>query len=127
MSVAISKYQYFFTNTKMIGGVSLFTEPGLRLVNGWSNEFWGWGGEDDNMYHRLEHNRIQVERPPFNCMNPIHANRDHTNCAMWQMIYHLPDKANPLNKKNKEMVSNSQGLKTGLNDVDYICDLKKLN
>ena len=33
LSVAISKYQYFFTNTQMIGGVSLFTEQGLKLVN----------------------------------------------------------------------------------------------
>ena len=45
----------------MIGGVSLFTEKGLKMVNGWSNDFWGWGGEDDNMFHRLESKNIQIE------------------------------------------------------------------
>ena len=23
------------------------------MVNGYSNQFWGWGGEDDNLYTRI--------------------------------------------------------------------------
>jgi N-terminal domain of galactosyltransferase len=25
----------------------------MKKVNGWSNQFWGWGGEDDDMSLRL--------------------------------------------------------------------------
>ena len=24
-----------------------------RILNGFSNQFWGWGGEDDDMYDRI--------------------------------------------------------------------------
>ena len=24
-----------------------------RILNGFSNQFWGWGGEDDDMYNRI--------------------------------------------------------------------------
>lgn len=36
-------YQY------LVGGVLAFRPRHFRLVNGYSNEFWGWGGEDDDM------------------------------------------------------------------------------
>jgi predicted glycosyltransferase involved in capsule biosynthesis len=31
------------------GGVSLFPKQDFILVNGFSNEYWGWGGEDDDL------------------------------------------------------------------------------
>ena len=36
------------------GGVSQVTENGFEQVNGFSNLFWGWGGEDDNLRFRLQ-------------------------------------------------------------------------
>ena len=29
-------------------------------VNGFSNRFWGWGGEDDDLFYR-----ILAQHPPF--------------------------------------------------------------
>ena len=31
-----------------------------RLVNGFSNMFWGWGGEDDDMANRLRNSFKQL-------------------------------------------------------------------
>ena len=31
-------------------------------VNGFSNLFWGWGAEDDDLYNRVVYNRYQVAR-----------------------------------------------------------------
>ena len=45
---------------------------------------------------------------------------------MWQMIFHLPDKSNPMNKENKEKVKSEQGLIGGLSDVDYLVREKSL-
>jgi len=36
----------------LIGGVNAMTKEQLELVNGYSNKFYGWGGEDDDLYNR---------------------------------------------------------------------------
>jgi len=32
-------------------------------VVGFSNQFWGWGGEDDDLAKRVKHNKLQLTRP----------------------------------------------------------------
>jgi hypothetical protein len=32
----------------------------MKKVNGWSNQFWGWGGEDDDMSLRLRYHRDDI-------------------------------------------------------------------
>ena len=34
-----------------------------RLVNGFSNQFWGWGGEDDDMADRIIAHNLTITRP----------------------------------------------------------------
>ena len=55
-------YDYFegarqlYTPTEhSMGGISLVCNKVNLLVNGWSNHYWGWGGEDRNYMHRLKH------------------------------------------------------------------------
>jgi hypothetical protein len=38
----------------------------VRLVNGFSNLFWGWGGEDDDMANRLRIKKLFISRYPAN-------------------------------------------------------------
>lgn len=37
---------------KLIGGVSMWKKEDFEKVNGWSNLFVNWGGEDDDMSYR---------------------------------------------------------------------------
>jgi len=52
------KYHY----SKYIGGVLLMTLKTFELLNGLSNNYWGWGREDDELYTRLSKNKISVKR-----------------------------------------------------------------
>lgn len=49
-------YEYFCAYRlpyhKLVGGVFNIRPSHYFLVNGYSNLFWGWGGEDDDMGYR---------------------------------------------------------------------------
>ena len=36
-----------------MGGITVFSERDYEKVNGWSNLFENWGGEDDDMSNRF--------------------------------------------------------------------------
>ncbi len=38
-----------------LGGVTLFNRAHLEAMNGASNDFEGWGGEDDDLYARVRY------------------------------------------------------------------------
>src|SRR6185369_5239261 len=51
-------------NKKFIGGVLSVNKYDFYLANGFPNDFWGWGGEDDALSYRLTVNKIIVTQPP---------------------------------------------------------------
>jgi len=44
------------------GGVTLFDKNSFLLINGYSNEYWGWGAEDDDVLHRCVSKGIETFR-----------------------------------------------------------------
>lgn len=46
-----------------IGGILLIKNEHYELVKGMSNNYWGWGLEDDEFYVRLKDAGLQVQRP----------------------------------------------------------------
>lgn len=44
------------------GGVTLFNDSDFRAVNGYSNGFWGWGSEDDDILRRCAAQDLRIER-----------------------------------------------------------------
>lgn len=38
---------------RYFGGVVAFNQADFEAINGFPNTFWGWGGEDDEMYSRI--------------------------------------------------------------------------
>ena len=47
-----SEYDYQLQFADYFGGVTLFTRDQYELVNGRSNNYWGWGFEDDDLLYR---------------------------------------------------------------------------
>ena len=53
-----------------IGGILTLSERDVRSSNGFPNNFWGWGGEDDEMFARLrDANLLPVEKVPSSVAN----------------------------------------------------------
>ena len=46
-----------------LGAILLMKVTDFELVKGMSNQYWGWGMEDDELYHRLKEARLVVHRP----------------------------------------------------------------
>lgn len=44
------------------GGVNLFNEKDFKKINGYSNNFWGWGGEDDDILKRIKKHGYGIYR-----------------------------------------------------------------
>jgi predicted glycosyltransferase involved in capsule biosynthesis len=44
------------------GGVTLFDKESFVAINGYSNEYWGWGAEDDDVLHRCVARNIDTYR-----------------------------------------------------------------
>jgi len=64
MSVAIDSFSYKLPYDSIFGGVSAMMVEHFMQVNGFSNMFWGWGGEDDDMFNRLQEKKLYISRYP---------------------------------------------------------------
>ncbi|MCP9260480.1 Beta-1,4-N-acetylgalactosaminyltransferase bre-4 [Dirofilaria immitis] len=81
MSVAINKLPY----GSIFGGVCAIRTEQFLKINGFSNSYWGWGGEDDDL-------SLRVTSAGYKIMRYL------TKIARYQMIQHKSEMKNPLNK-----------------------------
>ncbi|KAG8570961.1 hypothetical protein GDO81_011485 [Engystomops pustulosus] len=59
----LDKYMYILPYNEFFGGVSGLTVEQFRKINGFPNAFWGWGGEDDDLWNRVHYAGFNVSRP----------------------------------------------------------------
>lgn len=52
IATQLSKYNYGLGYDQYFGGVVLFTKEHAKRTNGYSNEYWDWGQEDDDLFWR---------------------------------------------------------------------------
>ena len=62
MSVAVDKFKYKLPYKQIFGGVAAIRSDQFRRLNGFSNMFWGWGGEDDDMSKRIQYRKLKIIR-----------------------------------------------------------------
>ncbi|CAH3024788.1 unnamed protein product [Porites evermanni] len=63
MSTAVSSMEYKLIYKTLFGGVEGFWSEHFRTVNGFPNRFWGWGGEDDDLFVRITEKQLSLTRP----------------------------------------------------------------
>lgn len=52
IATKLSKYNYGIGYDQYFGGVVLFTKEQVEKTNGYSNDYWDWGQEDDDLFWR---------------------------------------------------------------------------
>nr|XP_023026982.1 beta-1,4-N-acetylgalactosaminyltransferase bre-4 [Leptinotarsa decemlineata] len=111
MSVAVDIFKYRLPYPAIFGGVSAISTEHFKLLNGFSNSFWGWGGEDDDMSNRIRFHNLHISRYPL-------------TIARYTMLTHKKDKPSP----NRYDVL-KQGQKRfdldGLNNLKYKLMMRK--
>ncbi|XP_022914033.1 beta-1,4-N-acetylgalactosaminyltransferase bre-4 [Onthophagus taurus] len=105
MSVAVNTMNYKLPYSRIFGGVSAITREHFEILNGFSNSFWGWGGEDDDMSNRIAYHKLTISRYPV-------------TVARYTMLTHKKDRANP-NRYNTLKMGKTKFKTDGLNSLKY--------
>lgn len=107
LSAAIDKFQYRLPYRSLFGGATALLHEQFMQMNGFSNEYWGWGGEDDDLSTRLRLAGYSIARYPI-------------EIARYTMISHNHESAN-LNKLRWTLMRNTtmHWQKDGLNTLEY--------
>lgn len=96
------QFNYDMPYNDYFGGVVIFSREQFISVNGFSNEFWSWGGEDDEMRNNvLEKYQIERREAYFHCA-------DHPKFIDEQFY-----------SKNLSLLYGGRSKKDGLNNCEY--------
>ncbi|KAF6326966.1 beta-1,4-galactosyltransferase 1 [Rhinolophus ferrumequinum] len=108
ISVAMDKFGFSLPYVQYFGGVSALSKQQFLTINGFPNNYWGWGGEDDDIFNRLVFKGMSISRP-----NAV--------VGKCRMIRHSRDKKNEPNPQRFDRIAHTKEtmLSDGLNSLTY--------
>ncbi|XP_063802873.1 beta-1,4-galactosyltransferase 3 [Pseudophryne corroboree] len=114
-SVAMNKFRYSLPYPQYFGGVSALTPEQYMKMNGFPNEYWGWGGEDDDIATRVRLAGMKISRPPV-------------SVGHYKMVKHKGDTGNEENPHRFDLLIRTQRMWThdGMNSLTYTLLSKEL-
>lgn len=91
-----NKYQHL---ALFFGGVCSLTTEQFETLDGYPNNFWGWGGEDEELYHRIVDYDMTILNPitgGFKELEHIHTKTmpNSVNQERFQLLAQRQGKAN---------------------------------
>lgn len=108
LAVGMDKFNYNLPYNTYFGGVSALSKSQYLKINGFPNSYWGWGGEDDDIYKRVMLRRMSISRPSL-------------LLGKYKMIKHkrdLHNEANPANPGKLNHVYKNID-QDGINNLKY--------
>uniref|UniRef100_A0A3B5QPM2 Beta-1,4-galactosyltransferase n=1 Tax=Xiphophorus maculatus TaxID=8083 RepID=A0A3B5QPM2_XIPMA len=108
LSVSMDKFGFRLPYNQYFGGVSSMSKEQYLKINGFPNNYWGWGGEDDDIYNRLASKGMSISR----------ASGEVGKC---RMIRHNRDKKNEPNPQRFDRIAHTRETmhKDGINSLTY--------
>jgi hypothetical protein len=71
----VEQFGFRMPYPEYFGGVIVTNKSIFERVNGFSNEYWGWGNEDDDLFIRYLLSGFSIERRPGRYMSLHHVKR----------------------------------------------------
>lgn len=62
LAVEVEQFGYKLAYAQYFGGVTIFDRESFQKINGYSNEYFGWGAEDDDVFGRCKVMNVPVHR-----------------------------------------------------------------
>ncbi|XP_068751483.1 beta-1,4-galactosyltransferase 1-like [Montipora capricornis] len=107
MSVAVDKFQYILPYANIFGGAGALSREHFESINGFSNKFWGWGGEDDDLFKRIHSKGLKLTRPSM-------------KLGRYTMIKAFHKSASPDEQRMEKLRDSAQRMNSdGLNSLVY--------
>ncbi|KAL7849834.1 hypothetical protein SRHO_G00191830 [Serrasalmus rhombeus] len=108
LSVSMDKFGFRLPYNQYFGGVSSMSKEQFLKINGFPNNYWGWGGEDDDIYNRLSSKGMSISRPS-------------AAIGKCRMIRHERDKQNEPNPQRFDRIAHTRDTmhKDGINSLQY--------
>lgn len=104
----MDKFRYRLPYSQYFGGVSAVTPEQYLKMNGFPNQYWGWGGEDDDIAARVRLSGMKIMRPPL-------------AIGHYKMIKHKGDQGNEQNPRRFDLLKRTRlnWRSDGLNSLTY--------
>lgn len=89
LATKVSQFRYKMPFAEYFGGVTLFNREDFIKVNGYSNVFFGWGGEDNEMHDHVLKSGLKIDRRQCT-FESLHHKREvdgklyEKNCELWK-------------------------------------------
>lgn len=108
LAVAMDKFNFKLPYKAFFGGVSSLSKDQYLAINGFSNSYWGWGGEDDDIYNRITIKKMNISRPSL-------------EWGKYKMIKHNRDLHNEKNRENVAKLKHTQDsmMEDGIKSLNY--------
>lgn len=62
LAARVEQFDWKLAYNEYFGGVTIFDRESFKLVNGYSNDYWGWGAEDDDIFRRCLIMKVPLSR-----------------------------------------------------------------
>jgi predicted glycosyltransferase involved in capsule biosynthesis len=101
-------WQTKYNGPGFFGGVVSISKKDFKTINGFPNNYWGWGGEDDAMFFRLYKSGIPIYKPTIR--------------SGFTELVHVDTRSNPEWKNMRrweDLKEEKEGNPSGLKDLDY--------
>ncbi len=115
-------------NNDFFGSCLGFDSNTFEKINGYPNNFWGWGGEDDCLKNRCKINKINIYIPKIGKIIDLEVNSNNNQISLENKFNNLKIKRlYEENKIEKILLDYKIWNKNGLNSLNYdIINSKKI-
>jgi hypothetical protein len=103
LATKCEQFNYQMPCRDYFGGVVIMSKKHFSIVNGFPNEFWGWGAEDDELRKRVVKAKLRIT---------------HRNCR-FASLKHDHNKVEEVYQKNLDKLKSPIDYNDGLNTLTY--------